>query len=303
MNHNEKTTWTVGTILNWTQQFFADRKVDEPRLSAELLLAHVLKCRRIELYMRYDCQPTSAQRKTLRPLVARRANHEPIAYLIGKAQFFSLEFAVSPAVLIPRPETELIVDEVLKETDFVGHRAADRPLDILDLGTGSGCIAVSLAVHRPGARIVATDISPPALQIAQTNAKTHNVADRITFLPGDLYSALPEGSHEKKPFEFILANPPYVAEANADRVSPSVRRYEPASAVFAGTRGADFHQRIIAGTGEYLAPGGLLLMEIGEDQADIVSEMIHQADDLADSILLTDSTGRPRVVRAQAERE
>jgi release factor glutamine methyltransferase len=263
--------WTVGRLLAWTRAHLDTHGIDEPRLSAELLLARALGCRRIELYTRFDQVPTDAQRAGFRELVRAAAGHRPIAYLVGVKEFYSLEFIVTPDVLIPRPETELLVERALA---WCRQNPRER-IDLLDIGTGSGCIAIAVARRVPALQAVATDSSPAALAVAAENARRHGAAG-IRFVEADLLDlpaeAVPDGG-----FDIILSNPPYVAESDAAALPEDVRRHEPAAALFAGPDGLAAFRGIAAGVRRLLRPGGLLAVEVGAGQADGVAAIFMQA--------------------------
>ena len=195
--------WTVRRIIDWTTAHLKKHGSDTPRLDTEILLAHARGCRRIELYTRFDEVLNEDERSAMRDLVRRRAQSEPVAYLVGHREFFGLDFRVTPAVLIPRPDTETLVVELL---DVAKPLTAPR---ILDLGTGSGCIAIAAAVNLPAAQITATDLSDAALAVARGNAESHHVLDRIRFLSGDLFAAV---AHEER-FDVVASNPPYIADS------------------------------------------------------------------------------------------
>ncbi len=209
--------WTVRRIIDWTTAHLKKHGSETPRLDTEILLAHARGCRRIELYTRFDDVLSERERTAMRDLVRRRAQSEPVAYLVGHREFFGLDFRVTPAILIPRPDTETLVLELL---DVAKPLAAPR---ILDVGTGSGCIAVAAAVNHPTAQVTATDVSDAALAVARENAQSHHVLDRIRFLPGDLFG--PVGQNE--PFDVVVSNPPYIAEHEKETLQNDVRRYEP----------------------------------------------------------------------------
>jgi release factor glutamine methyltransferase len=212
--------WTVRRVLDWTTAHLKQHGSETPRLDAEILLAHARDCRRIELYTRFDEPLTDAQRAVMRDLTKRRAKSEPVAYLVGHREFFSLDLRVTPDVLIPRPDTETLVVELID---------AVRPVEsprILDLGTGSGCIAIAAAVNLPSARITATDLSDAALAIARENAEKHAVSDRIRFLRGDLFAPLAQGEQ----FDVIASNAPYIADHEQETLQNDVRRFEPHAA-------------------------------------------------------------------------
>lgn len=259
-------TWTVARLLAWTREFFERRGMDAPRLSAEILLAHALGCERIELYTRYERVPDEAARARFREHVRRAGEGEPIAYLIGYKEFFSLRFAVSPHVLIPRPETEMLVERTIA----VVRGSEGRLRRILDVGTGSGCIAVSLARHLPDAEICASDVSPEALAVARENAERHAVGQRIELRQGDLLAPWADA----EPFDVIVSNPPYVATGEAESLEASVRDHEPHAALFAGPDGLALIRALIADAPGRLRPGGRLLIEIGHRHAGAVRGLL-----------------------------
>ena len=309
--------WTIGRLIEWTRDFFAKKGVEPARLEAEILLAHALGLERIQLYMRYEEPVPEGPRATFRDLVRRRAAREPTRYLVGECEFMSLVMKVTPAVLIPRPETELLVEEVLRRRGVRRGRPAAAsadaapgtlapglatdpaagPVSILDLCTGSGCVAVSAAVHLPTARVAATDLSAEALEVARTNAQAHGVADRVTFLQGDLYEAL--DAADAKPADFVLANPPYVAEREWADLEPEVRDHEPRQALLAGPDGTEVIARVVAGAAAYLVPGGTLLVEIGAGQGAAARELAGRTRGLADAEILKDYAGLDRVLAAR----
>jgi release factor glutamine methyltransferase len=281
--------WTVRRVLDWTTAHLKQHGSETPRLDAEILLAHARGCKRIELYTRFDEPLTEAQRAVMRDLAKRRAKSEPVAYLVGHREFFSLDFRVTPEVLIPRPDTETLVVELLDVA---------RPLEtprILDLGTGSGCIAVAAAVNLPSARITATDLSETALAVARQNAETHAVSKRIRFLQGDLFAPL--GGDEQ--FEVIASNAPYIADGEREALQNDVRRYEPHTALFAGPAGTEVLFRIIEGAAARFAPQGALILEISPEQAATVRARIESNGVYEDVRVIKDSAGLARVVRAR----
>lgn len=260
------TTWTIGNLLAWTRGHFEKSGIDDARLCAELLLAKALDCKRIELYARIDLVPTEPQRSSYRELVRAAAAHEPIAYLVGTKEFYSLEFAVTPDVLIPRPETELIIELAL-----TWCKANPREThDILDVGTGSGCIAVTLAKRQSNARVVGVDISEPALAIARANAAKHK-AENTRFEHADLLQL--EGDLASAHFDVIVSNPPYIPQSDENSLPENVRKYEPAIALFAPGDGLEMYRRMSAHIVNRLTPGGLFAVEVGHDQADRVVEI------------------------------
>jgi release factor glutamine methyltransferase len=260
--------WTIARLLSWTRGYLERHAVADPRLSGEVLLAHSLGCRRIDLYARFDSVPPADVLERFRGLVRRGARHEPVAYLVGIKEFYSLAFRVTPAVLIPRPETETLVECVLDHCAKTGYEAPS----ILDLGTGSGCIAVALLHQIPEARAVAGDISADALTIARENAERHGVAERCVFveadrldLPGEV---LPPGG-----FDVIVSNPPYIAAAEVPALEPAVRNFEPMIALSDQGDGLCLHRSIAAGAAGLLAPGGVVAVEVAAGQASRVAEL------------------------------
>jgi len=254
--------WTIGRLLGWTTGWLTRHEVDSPRLAAELLIAQALGCRRIELYTRFNAVPDPDRLAAVRELVRRAAEHVPIAYLIGRKEFFSLEFEVTPAVLIPRPETETLVQKAI---DLCRARP-DRPTRIIDLGTGSGCIAIAIAKYVPIAQVTATDISAEALAVARRNAERHEVAQRVRFIQAD-WLDLPAAAVPAGGFDLIVSNPPYIPESQIERLPPDVREHEPRQALTApGSDGLVYYRRLLAEYPGRLRPGGDMLVEIGHDQ-------------------------------------
>ncbi|WP_305044048.1 peptide chain release factor N(5)-glutamine methyltransferase [Geoalkalibacter sp.] len=275
--------WTVLRVLEWTAVYFRERGIESARLDADLLLAATLGVDRVGLYLRYD-QPLNAEELSrFRARVARRARREPLAYILGEVEFWSLSFAVTPAVLIPRPDTEVLVEEALA-------RGPDEAR-VLDVGTGSGAIAISLAVERPAWQVTALDVSPAALEVAQGNARRHGVAERLRFLPGDL-AQLPD-----EQFDLIVANPPYIPSADLAGLMPDVRDHEPHLALDGGPDGLAAYRALAAQAASRLRSGGCLLVEIGQGQEVAVQSLFAQAG-LRDVRNRADYAGIIRVVGA-----
>jgi release factor glutamine methyltransferase len=243
--------------------------ISEERRTAALLLAHVLQLDRAQLLTGSNQQIKPDQYEAYLELVGRRARGEPLQYITGHREFYGLDFTVSPAVLIPRPETEFLVERVIT---LARRSPASGPV-IVDLGTGSGCIAIALAVNLPRARIIATDISSAALNLARSNALRHGVGERIEFIEGDLFSPL-AGRGLEGSVDFLAFNPPYVPEGSPETVQREVRDWEPAVALYGGSLGLDFYQRAMDEGGTYLKPGGCLVCEIGYSQLEAVCRMI-----------------------------
>lgn len=283
--------WTIGRLLNWTTDFLRDKGADSPRLDAEVLLAHARGCQRIELYTAFEEEAAELLRESFRDLVRRRAAGTPVAYLVGHREFFSLSFHVSPDVLIPRPETELIVVRVLD----LAKQQSGEPLRIADVGTGSGILAVCCAKHLPGASVTAIDISGAALAVAAKNAKQHEVAERIDLVESDLFAKVPAG----EPFDVIVSNPPYVASHEMAELDSSVRDHEPHLALDGGEQGTEVIARLIPQSAERLKPGGWLLMEVGPYNVQQVEQLVAGNDQFSLEVTIPDLAGHPRVVQAQ----
>jgi release factor glutamine methyltransferase len=248
-------TWTPLKLIAWTQDFFARKGIDAPRLTAELLLAHALSCDRVRLYLDYDKPLGEPELARFRELVRRRADGEPTAYLVGKREFYGRPFRVDRRVLVPRPETELLVEAALAALPEGGAA--------LDLCTGSGCVGITLALERKGARVVATDLSEDALAVARENATALGAV--VELATGDLWSAVHAGAR----FDVVAANPPYVPTRELAALAPEVRR-EPCSALDGGEDGLAVIRRIVEGAPARLAPGGTLVVEMHESHEGVL---------------------------------
>jgi release factor glutamine methyltransferase len=281
--------WTVGRLLTWTTDWLGTRGSDAPRLDAEVLLAHVRGCPRIMLYTAFDTVVSDAERGQFRELVKRRGDGEPVAYLVGGREFFSLPFGVTKDVLIPRPETEGLV---VRTIDLGKPAAAPR---IVDVGTGSGAIAVAVAKHLPQAALAATDNSPAALAVARANAERHGVADRIEFVEADLLA----DPRLDGPWDVIVSNPPYVRDDEFPALPRDVRDHEPRTALVAGPTGAEVVARLAAEGVTRLVPGGWLLVEIGPSTVAAAEAAIAAQPDLEPGPTLKDMAGLPRIVQAR----
>jgi len=285
------TEWTIQKLLNWTTEYLTQKKVDSPRLSAELLLSSVLGLKRIELYTQYNHIVEEEHLAKLRELVRRAGQHEPIAYLVGKTEFYSIEFEVGPDCLIPRPETELLVQRSIELL-----RKRTGPQYICDLCTGCGIIAVALAKNVPDARVLATDLSEPALAVAARNVEKHKLADRIELRHGDLFDPLVPRLDQ---FDLIVSNPPYVSAAEYEALDRNVKDYEPRIALHAGPDGLDLYRRIVEKVDQFLKPDGLLLLEIGYQQGPAVRNLLEQTKTFAQIRIDKDLQAHDRVVTAQ----
>ncbi len=278
---NADETWTLLKLLRWMTDFFTEKGIDSPRLDAELLLAEVLKLDRVGLYLNYDRPLSAAELDSVRPLVKRRGQREPLQYLLGHTEFWSLEFTVSPEVLIPRADTEILVEEVLARAEGDG--------ELLDVGTGSGAVVISLATELSGWCLTGLDISTEALSVARTNAERHGVLNRVQFLNGDL-AELPQ-----QQYEIIVSNPPYIAQSDWDDLMPEVRCFEPQLALLAGEDGLDCYRQLAMQAQSCLKVGGWLLVEIGCTQAAAVQSLFAEAG-LHDIYVRNDYSALPRVV-------
>jgi len=280
--------WTVRRVIEWTTSHLKKHGSESPRLDAEILLAHARGCPRIELYTGFDSLLTDEERSIMRELVRRRAQAEPVAYLVGHREFFSLDFRVTPDVLIPRPDTETLVVELLEII-----RGLDQPR-VLDVGTGSGCISIAAAVNCPKARFTAVDLIPAALKIAEENARRHLAADRIRFLEGDLFAPLDADDS----FDVIASNPPYIREDELSGLQEDVRRHEPRAALVGGDDGLAVLRRLVSEAPGRLVPGGHLLTEISPEQAGDVRALFEATGKFREIGVIKDLAGQARVVRA-----
>ena len=284
--------WTVRRLLEWTTGFFTRKQVDSPRLSAELLLGHVLNLPRIGLYTNYERLLGEDQLTDFRALVKRAGEHEPIAYLTGRAFFFNLELRVTRDVLIPRPDTETVVENVLQ---WVRNTPGFEAARVLDVCTGSGCVALAIAERLKSATLTATDISPAALAVARHNAERLGLGGRVVFALGDLFEPL-RTLPDAQPFNIITANPPYIASSHIAQLDRNVRDYEPHLALDGGPDGLDVVRRILTEAPDRLTPGGRLFIEIAFDQG-APAKTLGEANPAYDDVrILKDYAGNDRVL-------
>jgi len=284
---------TLAEAINNAATRFIAAGIGTPRLDAEVLLRHALKRDRAWLLAHFHDRLDEEPRGIFEQAVERRAKREPLQYITGKQEFWGLEFAVSPEVLIPRPETELIIETVLNSV-----QDRNKACTLIDLCTGSGCIATVLASELPAARIIATDKSPGAIAVARENASSHGVLDRILFMEGDLTAPL-ESLDIDGQVDIIVSNPPYVRSGDYPALQPEVKDYEPALALFGGPEGTDIHQRIINAAVRYLTSNGLLIMEMGIGQAEILANYLKKVGRYRSFEILRDLAGIERVIAAR----
>ena len=283
--------WSVLRLLNWTTDYLKQHGAESPRLDAEVLLAHALGCKRIALYTRFEEVPAEAIRNAFKALVKKRAEGAPVAYLVGRKEFYSLDFHVEEGVLIPRPDTELLVVTVL---DLIKARGGADVM-IADIGTGTGAIAVAIAKQAPSAKVVAIDVNPQAVALAKKNAEKHGVADRVAPIESDLFSKV----KASRRFDFIVSNPPYVTTNELMNLEPTVRDHEPHLALDGGPEGTNVIEKILAVAPERLADGGELLIEISPMIAQRVEDLVSAAPGLEFVATLKDLSQLARVTHAR----
>jgi release factor glutamine methyltransferase len=288
---------TVLEVIQRSTEFLKNKGVDSPRLQTELLLAHLLAMPRMKLYLNFERNLSESELDDFRELIKRRSQREPLQHIVGSTSFCGLELAVNRAALIPRPETELLAE---KGWTFLNSDASDssrpatinyQPSTALDLGTGSGCLAIALAVHCPAARVVATDISAEALELARQNAERHKVRERIEFLQGDALGVF----DSPKAFNLIISNPPYIPAGEIPSLQAEVRDYDPREALDGGPDGLDFYRRIAEQASPFLKPGGKIMLEFGDGQAAAIREIFESQKWVVEAIL-EDYTQRPRII-------
>ena len=291
---------TVLEVIQKSAEFLTKKGVDSPRLQTELLLAHVLKLPRMKLYLNFERALSEVELESVRELVKRRGQREPLQHIIGSTSFCGLEIAVNRHVLVPRPETELLAEngwEFLQKLSTARLARAGSETDaptVLDFGTGSGCVALALAVKCPTASVAALDASAEALVVANQNAVRNQVADRIKFLHGDGFAALPAGTR----FDLIISNPPYIPSAEIETLQPEVRNFDPHAALDGGADGLDFYRRLATEAATFLKPDGKIMLEFGDGQAADVKQTFEAQSWIAEAIR-EDYTKRPRILIAR----
>lgn len=278
-------------VIQRSSDFLGRKGVESPRLQIELILAHVLQVPRLKLYLNFGRILTAPELESARALVQRRGAREPLQQILGSSCFCGLEMAVNRDVLVPRPETELLAE---RGWQFLQERAGKGELRALDVGTGSGCLAITLAAKVPQVEVCAVDISDAALKVARENAARHGVSERILFLRSNGFAALPAGSQ----FALIVSNPPYIASAEVEKLAPEVRDYEPRQALDGGSDGLDFFRRLAAEAPSFLASEGRLMLEIADGQEEAVRKILVQHNWAVEAIG-NDYSQRPRIVIAR----
>lgn len=282
--------WTVKRILDWTVQFLKERGSDTPRLDAEILLASARKCQRIQLYTQFDQTLSDDQRAVMRDLVKRRGAAEPVAYLVGHREFFSLDFDVRPGVFIPRPDTEILV---LAALDVLKDRTSPQALELC---SGSGCISVAIARNHPTVQITAVELSPQVIETTRSNVLKHQVDDRVAVLQGDLFSPLAAETR----FDLIVSNPPYVQQGEIAGLAADIRDHEPHLALNGGEDGLDVIRRLVRESVARLKPGGWLMFELSPEQADAAVQLMNMAGYVHVGVR-NDLSGQARVVVGSRE--
>jgi release factor glutamine methyltransferase len=290
--NNLAQVWTIQKLLDWMVSRFTEEKIDSPRLSAELILSSVLQMERIQLYTHFDKEVEKPHLNKLHELVKRCLQNEPVQYLTGKCEFYSMSLKVSPACLIPRPETELLVERAI---EFLRGREGRQY--VCDLCTGCGCVAAAIAKNFPEAKVIATDICDKALSVAAENIKKHNLSERVELLQGDLFAPI-IGRLDAKEFDLIVCNPPYVSGAEYEKLDAKVKNYEPKTALDGGADGLDVYRSIAAEAGGHLKKDGALILEIGYLQGQAVKKLLEDSKCFSPIKIEKDFSNNDRIVTA-----
>jgi len=288
-------TWTILKLLKWTTGHFKSHHIEQPRAAAEILLAYTLGVGRVDLYVQYDRHLGLKELEIFKGFIQRRIQREPVAYIVGKKEFWSMDLKVTPDVLIPRPETETLVETVLA---IVPLELRPAPLRVLDLGTGSGAIVLAIASERPGNSFYAVDRSEQALDVARNNARTHKLDKAVTFLQGDWFDPVRD---RRRYFDVIVSNPPYILSQEFEVLPLEIAGHEPREALEGGLDGLDAIRIIIKDAPDYMVPGGWLLFEIGYDQWTAVEKLFAGSGAYSDWAVVKDYSGCNRVVRARTK--
>jgi len=287
--------WTILKLIKWTTDYLAEKGIDTPRLDGELLLAHALEMDRTHLYMNFDKPLNDDELSLFRALIKRRAMREPLQYITGNQEFWSMEFKVAPSVLIPRPETELLVEEGARELE---KSFPDYPLlDILDIGTGSGALTAALAKEVSCSHVIGVDMSEEAISMAKENIEANSLSSSVTILEGDLFEPVGE-----KFFHLIVSNPPYIPKGDLKGLQPEVGKYEPLSALNGGDDGLDYYRTIIPESLKHLHPGGWLMVEHGEGQSEAIVKLFENTGQFEEVKAIKDLAGIYRVIKGRMKR-
>jgi release factor glutamine methyltransferase len=286
-------TWTILKLLKWTTAYFKSHHIEQPRAAAEMLLAHTLGVERVDLYVQYDRPLESHELELFKGFIQRRIQREPVAYIVGKKEFWSMDLKVTCDILIPRPETETLVETAFT---IVPPEPGSAPLSILDLGTGSGAIVLAIASERPGHSFYAVDRSGKALAVAQDNARMRELDRAITFLQGNWFDPVRDLGRY---FDVIVSNPPYISSQEFEVLPPEITQYEPREGLDGGSDGLEAIRLIIKQASDSMVPGGWLLFEIGHDQWAAVEKLIADSGAYSDWAVIKDYSGHDRVARAR----
>ena len=284
--------WTIKKLLDWMVEYLGEKGIESPRLSSEMLISFTLKMERIQLYAQFDKVVSPDELAKLRELIKRAIANEPIQYLIGSCEFYSMTMKVTPDCLIPRPETELLVERAI---EFLTSRSGTQ--HVCDLCTGSGCVAVAIAKNFNNSKVIATDICEKALSVATENIQKYQLGERIELLGGDLFEPV-ISQLDGAEFDLITANPPYVTSSEMESLEDNVRKYEPKIALHGGVEGLDIYRRIISGIDSHLKSGGALIMEIGYAQGTAIKELLESARIFNEIKVEKDFNNNDRVVTA-----
>ena len=284
--------WTIGRILKWTENFFKENGIESPRLDAEVLLGHVLEKERIYLYVHFDEPLQPQELAEYREAIKQRIRRVPVAYIIGQREFMGLTFHVTEDTLVPRPDTEILVQAAIERLKKMSGADEARPVRFADIGTGTGAICLSVLHYLPQATADTVDISEAARSVAEENAESLGVADRVKFYTGDLLAPLAEA------YDAILSNPPYIPDADIEGLAPEVRCKEPRTALSGGADGLDFYRRLVVDSPALLKDDGFLAVEVGIHQAQAVAKMAVESGKFARTEIIKDYGGIERVVVA-----
>lgn len=290
LTESEPTVWTILSVLRWTTAYFASHDIDAPRTTAELLLARTLDLDKIDLYLRFDQPLQPPELSAFKTLIKRRTGGEPTAYILGIRSFWNQDLRVTPDVLIPRPETEHLVEAAL---EYLRSGGDSCRRSILDLGTGTGAIILALAAETSGHRFFASDCSPVALAIARGNARRNHIQTTVHFFCCHWFQAL---RNDWVGFDLVVSNPPYIPSDEIERLSPEIRRHEPRSALDGGTDGLSAVREILSFAPFYLKPGGMLMLEIGAGQHRAVGTILRKMGKYDDPVFLKDYSGHRRLL-------